>query len=62
MGGGIYVLSMLSSSQYIYIYIYIYIHIYIYTHIHMGVVPSTGDDNLGTWIYPGVENVTADWE
>ena len=39
-------------------YIFIYIHIY----IHMGVVPSTGDDNLGSWIYPGVENVTADWE
>ena len=53
-GGGIYVLSMLSSSQYIYIYIYI--------HMHMGLVPSTGDDNLGCWIYSGVENVTADWE
>ena len=30
--------------------------------MHMGLVPSTGDDNLGCWIYPGVENVTADWE
>ena len=47
---------------YIYIYIFIYMYIYIYIHIHMGVVPSTGDDNLGSWIYPGVENVTADWE
>ena len=46
----------------IYIFIYMYYVMYIYIHIHMGVVPSTGDDNLGSWIYSGVENVTADWK
>ena len=47
-----------SMSSPCYLALNIYIYIYIYT--HMGVVPSTGDDNLGCWIYPGVENVTAD--
>ena len=54
--------ASMSSPCYLALNIYIYLYTCIYIYIHMGMVPSTGDDNLGSWIYPGVENVTADWE
>ena len=62
--GGLYVLSMLSSSQCVYTHTHARTHthnthIHTHTHTHTGVGPSTGYDNLCRIKVTGVDNVAA---